>query len=113
MNSSIGKRIIDRLEQFKQDRQSGIDISKKYTIHRYEVAAGGNGVGSKAIKKLRKALKADQAQFAAFLGVDVQTVRAWEKGLSQPDPTATRFMQEIQQQPALFRARLQKLALAQ
>lgn len=112
MKSIIEKRIIDRLTQFKKDVEAGVDISKKYVIHRYELPSNGNGFNAKAVKKLRKELGADLVRFAGFLGVTLETVKAWENGSRFPNRLASRFLEEIREQPDLFRARFQRIAAA-
>lgn len=106
MASTFGKEIIQALTELKNDLEAGVDIEKKYVVHRYELG-GKNGFGAKAVKKTRMALGIGLTGFAEFLGVSRQTVLAWEAGRRTPTRLARRFMEEIQRQPELFRSRLQ------
>ena len=68
------------------------------------------------VRETRDLLAASQAVFARFLGVSVQTVRAWEQGVNTPSTLASRFLDEIRHDPAYWRTRLREtvvLAAAQ
>jgi putative transcriptional regulator len=51
-------------------------------------------------------LGASQAVLAAFLGVNVNTVRSWEQGRRPPQPIARRFLSEIESDPVYWRNRI-------
>jgi len=56
----------------------------------------------KAIATLRHKLNISQPVFAAFLGVSVATVRAWEQGLKVPGGSASRLLQILAMNPGVF-----------
>ena len=45
---------------------------------------------------------------AAFLGVNVNTVRSWEQGKRVPQPIASRFLSEIETDIAYWRQRIER-----
>lgn len=47
------------------------------------------------IKKLRKRLKLNQAEFAVKIGVAEYTVRRWESGRSKPSRMARKAVEEV------------------
>jgi DNA-binding transcriptional regulator YiaG len=47
-----------------------------------------------------------QVIFAAFLGVNPNTVRSWEQGTRPPSSIARRFMIEIEEDSAYWRRRV-------
>ncbi len=48
------------------------------------------------IKKLRKKMGLSQVKFANLLGVNVLTVRRWEKGITKPSQMAQKLLKEIE-----------------
>ncbi len=108
--SRIGKKIIDRLERFANDLESGVDIAKKYTCRQIVLDLEPKSYDAKRVLKARKTLGLSQMLFARFLGVSVKTVRAWEQGTNIPQEIACRLMDEIQHDPDYWRKRLSQLA---
>ncbi len=47
------------------------------------------------ILELRKRLGLSQVAFAEVLGVNVLTVRRWEKGKNKPSPIARKLLSEL------------------
>jgi len=47
------------------------------------------------IKALRLTLPMSQRSFAAFMGVSVKTVEAWESGRNRPNGSAARLMELV------------------
>ena len=109
--SRIGKTIIARLEQYANDLENGVDITRKYTCRQIVLdLAPPNPYDAKQVLKARKTLGLSQMLFARFLGVSVKTVRAWEQGTNTPQEIACRLMDEIQHDPDYWRKRLSELA---
>jgi putative transcriptional regulator len=84
-------------------------ISKKFTCHRIRLNLRPTNYNAKLVKTTRAVLGASQAIFAQFLGVSVQTVRAWEQGINIPQDAACRLMDEIRRDPDYWQRRLQSL----
>ena len=57
---------------------------------------------AKAIASLRHKHSISQPVFAAFLGVSVATVRAWEQGAKVPSGSASRLLQILAAVPNVF-----------
>ncbi len=107
----IGQQIVESLRGFVEKLQSGADIETTFTCHRVEVNVGPTVYDPQVVKQTRKLLRASQAVFAQFLGVSVQTVRAWEQGENPPSDIAKRFMDEIRHDPEHWRTRLRELSV--
>jgi putative transcriptional regulator len=105
----IGQQIVESLQKFVEKLQSGADIEATFTCHRVEVNVDSAAYDPQVVKKTRKLLRASQAVFAQFLGVSVQTVRAWEQGENPPSDIAKRFMDEIRHDPDHWRTRLREM----
>jgi DNA-binding XRE family transcriptional regulator len=56
-------------------------------------------------------LGASQGVMAAFLGVNVNTIRSWERGKRLPQPIACRFLSEIETDIVYWRRRIQQDSL--
>lgn len=57
------------------------------------------------VRKIRKALKLSQAQFAARFGIPAATVKDWEQERRKPEGAARVLLQVIKHEPeAVFRA---------
>jgi putative transcriptional regulator len=107
----IGQQIVESLQKFVETLQSGADIETTFNCHRVEIPAGPPPCDAKTVKNTRKMLGASQAVFAAFLGVSVQTVRAWEQDENVPSDIAKRFMHEIRLNPDYWRTRLGEMSV--
>ena len=60
------------------------------------------------VRRVRGLLGMSQAVFARFLGVDANTVRSWEQGVRPPNPSARRFMGEVEADPGHWRRRIKQ-----
>jgi putative transcriptional regulator len=105
--TSVGVRIIHRLEAFKSALKSGQTISERFTCRKVVLNLEPVLHGPEQVKRTRALLNASQALFAKFLGVSVSTVRAWEHGTNVPSPMACRFLDEIRRDPEHWINRLQ------
>src|SRR5213596_2995558 len=91
----IGQIMVERLRSYVHALERGEDITKRFTCRRVEVTVTPAMFTPDIIKDTRRLLRASQAVFARFLGVSVQTVRAWEQGVNPPSDMACRFLDEI------------------
>jgi len=108
---SIGEEIIESLKEAVEGLRSGIPLEEVLTCRRVEVAPRTTEYGTSDAKQVRQLLRASQAIFAKFLGVSVQTVRAWEQGENVPSDIAKRFMDEIRHDPDYWRKRLREVVV--
>lgn len=102
----VGERIVERLKGFTEALEDDQPISKRFTCRDVEFKLRPTRYNPGLVKDTRKQLEASQAVFAQFLGVSVQTVRAWEQGVNRPSMMARRFMDEIRRDPDYWRQRL-------
>jgi putative transcriptional regulator len=104
---SVGSRIIERLEGFKNALKSGQKISERFTCRKVVLDLEPSTYGPEQVKQTQELLNASQALFAKFLGISVSTVRAWEHGTNVPSAMACRFLDEIRRDPQHWIERLQ------
>jgi putative transcriptional regulator len=107
---SLGQEIIASLNEFKTALGRGERISQRFTVRKVVLDLEPMAYRPDDVRKIRNSLGASQAIFAKFLGVSVQTVRAWEQGEKSPRDVACRFMDEIRRDPAYWRKRLASVA---
>ena len=110
---SVAGRIVSRLTAFTKALESDAAVSDKFTVRTIRLNLQPTSYDPAAVRKTRDLLKLSQPLFAKFLGVAVQTVRAWEQGDNIPSDMACRFLDEINRDPAYWQRRLQSAAVAQ
>jgi putative transcriptional regulator len=103
--------MIQRLQDFTQTLEGGADISERFTCRTVARTAAPTVYHPRLVRETRDLLAASQTVFARFLGISVQTVRAWEQGVNTPSPLASRFLDEIRHDPAYWRTRLRETVL--
>jgi putative transcriptional regulator len=106
MKASVGKRVVDRLQEFAEALENKEVVSERFTCRRFTLELQPTTYSPELVKGTRDLLNASQAVFAMFLGVSRGTVRRWELGTNEPSDMACRFMDEIRSNPELFRERL-------
>ncbi len=109
MTRNIAKEIIEGLSEFVDVAERRIPLNKKFNVRTVQLKVRSTKYNPARVKKARKLLNASQPIFAQFLGVRPATVRAWECGNNVPSGMAARFLDEIQENPDFFKARMQKL----
>lgn len=106
-------RIVSRLNAFTKALESDAVVSEKFTVRTIRLNLQPTSYDPAAVRKTRDLLNLSQSLFAKFLGVAVQTVRAWEQGDNIPSDMACRFLDEINANPAYWQRRLRSAAVAQ
>lgn len=106
---SVAEKLVEGLEEFADSLEAGEDIAQRFNCHKVVLDLQPTPYDRELVKATRKQLCASQTIFAHFLGVSVQSVRAWEQGNKEPRDIACRFMDEIRSNPAYWRARLRQL----
>ena len=104
----VSSRIVAGLIQFTEALESG----EKITRHTITLNLEPGSYAPQKIKKTRKLLNLSQPLFAKFLGVAVQTVRAWEQGDNVPSDLACRFLDEINFNPSYWQERLRSAVVS-
>ena len=105
-SGSVAKRIVSRLTNFTQALEGGAEISEKFTVRKIRLNLQPTAYDTASVRKTREVLNLSQPLFARFLGVSVQTVRAWEQGDNVPSDMACRFLDEINADHAYWQRRL-------
>jgi putative transcriptional regulator len=108
---SVAQDIVESLQEFVETLRSGADLETTFNCRRVEVKVAPTDYNGNVVGETRKLLRASQAIFAQFLGVSVQTVRAWEQGENVPSDIAKRFMDEIRHNPDYWRQRLREVVV--
>jgi len=57
------------------------------------------------VRAVRRDTRLTQAAFAQWLGIDIATLRAWERGTAEPDGPARRLLWLIAADPDIVRHR--------
>lgn len=110
--ASVADRILHRLQGFTQALENQETIAHRFTSRQITLDLKPTTYDPAAVKKTRDLLGVNQAVFAQFLGVSVQTIRSWEQGIHSPSEMACRFMDEIQRNPQYWITRLRESAVA-
>ena len=105
-SGSVAERIVSRLTNFTKALESGAAVSEKFTVRTIRLNLQPTEYDTESVRRTRDLLKLSQPLFAKFLGVSVQTVRAWEQGDNIPSDMAARFLDEINRDPAYWQRRL-------
>jgi putative transcriptional regulator len=106
---TVGQEILDSLSEFKAALEQGKPVRERFTIRKVTLDLEPKVYQPADILQTRKLLHASQPIFAKFLGVSVQTIRAWEQGDKSPRDVARRFMDEIRRDPEYWRKRLRSV----
>ena len=112
-SGSVAERIVSRLTNFTKALESGAAVSEKFTVRTIRLNLQPTTHKPASVRKIRDLLKLSQPLFAKFLGVSVQTVRAWEQGDNVPSDMACRFLDEINRDPAYWQRRLRSATESQ
>ena len=94
--SKLGKRLIKAAEEACAIARGEADPST-YRVH---VPADVD------VRKIRKALKLSQAEFAAEFGLSASTIRDWEQNRRRPEGAARVLLHVIRKEPDAVRRAL-------
>jgi putative transcriptional regulator len=107
---SVWDRVADELNQLAAAVAAGDPLPAGFTTRVVRVS-GPPAVDAAGARAARKALGVSQPVFARFLGVSVQTVRAWEQGTRTPAGAVRRLLTDIRHHPDHWAARLREVAV--
>jgi len=113
MSSSVSRDILDGLTEFRDALSSGKPVSDKLTCRKVKLNLKPTPYDPELVKVTRATLNVSQSVFAEFIGVSLNTLRAWEQGDNPVTGAAARLMDEIRQQPDYWRRRVLELAETQ
>ncbi len=108
--TTLGEEIIEGLAELKEALATGEPLAARFNCRQVVLELEPHEFEPADVRCTRRLLGASQGVFAKFLGVSLQTVRAWEQGTKSPREVARRFMDEIRRDPTYWRARLQSAA---
>ena len=94
--SKLGKRLIKAADEARAIARGEADPST-YRVH---VPADVD------VRKIRKALKLSQAEFAAEFGLSASTIRDWEQNRRRPEGAARVLLRVIKKEPDAVRRAL-------
>lgn len=110
--NSLGETIIAGLKELSEALEKRPEqVAKEFSLHTVSVSESlepGQYTASD-VQAVRRSMRASQTLFAAFLGVSVQSIRAWEQGVNAPSGAASRFMDEIRVNESYFAQRFKRL----
>ncbi len=104
-------KVLARMQGFVSALQAGERINEKFTCRTVRLELKPPRLSARQVVAIRELLGTSQTVFAQFLGVSVNTVRAWEQGINVPSDMACRFMDEIRRDPAYWQQRIASAAV--
>jgi putative transcriptional regulator len=104
--SPRGARIVEALDRFAADLESGAPIESRYRVRMIRVIPAPSPCPPERVRAVRERIGASLEVFAQLLAVSPATVRSWEQGSRRPSRIARRFLDEIEMSPEHFRGRI-------
>lgn len=104
--SPRAREMVDGLHAICDAVEAGVPLERVATVRTYQIDITLPILGPVEVRSIRESLGLSQALFADFLGVALATVQSWEQGQREPSALARRFLGEIRDDPAHWRARL-------
>jgi DNA-binding transcriptional regulator YiaG len=108
--SPRAREMVEGLHAICDAVEAGVPLERVATVRTYQIDITLPTLGPVEVRSIRESLGLSQALFADFLGVAQATVRSWEQGQREPSTLARRFLGEIRDDPAHWRARLAQRA---
>ena len=105
---AVGKSILADLNEFADALEAGAPLGAKYTIRHIEVPVPPTMYDGSSVRATRDKIGVSQTVFAHLLGVSTILVQAWEQGNRVPAAWARRLLDEVNHDPARWRAMLKK-----
>jgi len=105
VKKTVGARIIEGLTEFTEALESDKPVEDRLRGHSLSIELTPSRYRPRDVRATRRLLSASQRLFAAFLGVALGTVRAWEQGRNEPSGSAARLLDEIRLDPQYWKAR--------
>src|SRR5579872_5934797 len=105
VKKTVGARIIEGLTEFTEALESDKPVEDRLRGHSLSIELTPSRYKPRDVRATRRLLSASQRLFAAFLGVALGTVRAWEHGRNVPSGSSARLLDEIRLNPEYWKAR--------
>lgn len=100
--TTFGDEVLHGLNDFAESIKNGEPI----TVRDVSLKMEPGDYDAEDVKVTRQKLGVSQAVFARLLAVNVKTVQAWEQGGQPPSGIARRLLDEINQEPNRWIAKL-------
>lgn len=110
MSQQLGELLLESVNETAVLMKSELPLEQLFTCRHIELKIPTTKYTAGRVRQTRKLLGVSQPIFARFLGVSLNTVRAWEQGANEPSGMAARFLDEIREAPDWWRGRLMKFA---
>ncbi len=105
--SSLGAEMIAGLDALIATIEAGEPIEGRFTVRTLKLDLRTAPMVAADVQRVREAMGASQAVLALFLGVSPGTVRGWEQGARPVPMIASRFLEEIEADPSIWRRRIE------
>lgn len=102
--TTFGDEVLHGLNDFAKSVKNGEPI----TVRDVSLEMAPGDYDAEDVKVTRQKLRVSQAVFARLLAVNVKTVQAWEQGEQPPSGIARRLLDEINQDPSRWIAKLKQ-----
>jgi putative transcriptional regulator len=79
-----------------------VKYQKGEKVTGYTTVVRSAPVSEKEVKAVRKMVHQTQAGFAGMIGVSTKLVQAWEQGWRKPEPSLSKVIRAIKEQPKIL-----------
>jgi putative transcriptional regulator len=93
------------IDELLDAAEAGESLDELCTIRTRKLEWKPREYGPEQVRAVRLKLKASQALLARFMGVDTQTVSSWEQGSRKVPLMARRYLDDLNDIPALWATR--------
>jgi DNA-binding transcriptional regulator YiaG len=93
------------IDELLDAAEAGESLDGLCTIRARKLELKPREYGPEQVRAVRIKLKASRALLARFMGVNTQTVSAWEQGRQKVPPMARRYLDDLIDIPALWATR--------
>lgn len=102
----LGDRLNEAFAELGQALAGDAPIDSHFTVRTVERPPEPGAYGPEQIRAIREAARVSQTVFAWMVGASPALVRAWELGTRQPNPMARRLLDQVSENPAVWRDRI-------
>lgn len=104
--SPMVAEMVAGMRDFCEAMEAGEPIEGRFNVRTLRLRVRTVPRAPAEVRRVRKSLGASQAVFASFLGVGRNTLRNWEQAARPVPLMASRFLDEIEADPGIWRRRL-------
>lgn len=96
MKSQLSKKFYAELTE---TAKKIVKYEKGEKVTGYKTVLRSAPASDKEVKEVRKLAHQTQAAFAGMIGVSTKLVQAWEQGWRKPEPSLSKVIRAIKEQP--------------